>query len=182
MCTDSTLVTAIVAGDKNALGILVERHKKLAFSLALGLVGNKDDAYDISQEAFLRVYRSARTFDSSKPFLPWFYTIISNLCRSLLRRRTVREYRTVDLDDISFLLVDHATPEQAYIRRELVANLRQALMKLPFKDREIITLQHFRNMSYDEIAALLDIPRGTVMSRLYYARKKLANEMRQADA
>lgn len=182
MCTDSTLVTAIVAGDKNALGKLVERHKKLAFSLALGLVGNKDDAYDISQEAFLRVYRSARTFDSSKPFLPWFYTIISNLCRSLLRRRSVREYRTVDLDDISFLLVDHATPEQDYIRRELVANLRQALMKLPFKDREIITLQHFRNMSYDEIAALLDIPRGTVMSRLYYARKKLANEMRQADA
>ncbi len=182
MCTDTALVMEIVAGDKQALGKLVERHKKLAYRWALGLVGNKDDAFDISQEAFLRVYRSAKTFDSSKPFLPWFYTIISNLSRSWLRRRSATESRAVDLDDVSFLLVDEATPEQEYARKEMVARLRKALLKLPFNDREIIMLQHFRGMSYDEIADLLGIPRGTVMSRLYYARKKLANEMRHPDA
>jgi RNA polymerase sigma-70 factor (ECF subfamily) len=174
MDMDRALVMQIKAGDKRALGKLVERHKKQAFQIALGMVGNKDDAYDISQEAFLRVYRSAKTFDERQPFLPWFYTIIANLCRSALRRRSTSKKRNVNMDDVSYLLVSDDDPEASLIRQETVARLRQALRELPFADREIITLQHFRGMSYDEIAALLNIPRGTVMSRLYYARKKLA--------
>lgn len=179
METDDALVLHIKAGDKNALGTLVERHKKLAFRLALGLVGNKDDAYDISQEAFLRLYRSADTYDANQPFLPWFYTIISNLCRTWLRKRRSQEARTADIDDVSYLMIEQETAETGLVRKEAVEILRRALMELPFDDREIITLQHFRGMSYDEIAGLLGIPRGTVMSRLYYARKKLAKLMRQ---
>ncbi len=178
METDVALVMDIRDGNKKALGKLVERHKKSAFRIALGLVGNKDDAFDISQEAFLRVYRSANTYDESQPFGPWFYTIIANLSRTWLRRRSRRENKMVDVDDVSWLLVDERTPEQAVIKKETVAILRRALKELPFDDREIITLQHFRNMSYDEIAQLLGIPKGTVMSRLYYARKKLATLMR----
>ena len=181
MCTDATLVMDIKAGNKKALGKLVERHKKLAFRTALGLVGNKDDAYDISQEAFMRVYKSAGTYNEAQPFLPWFYTIIANLSRTWLQRRSKRENRTVDIEDISFLLVAEGTPESRLIMKEAIAHLRQALMQLPFADREIITLQHFRGMSYDEISTLLKIPRGTVMSRLYYARKKLATLMREND-
>jgi RNA polymerase sigma-70 factor (ECF subfamily) len=181
METDTALVMDIKAGKKAALAQLVERYKRLAFSTALGLVGNKDDAYDISQEAFLRVYRSAKTFDETQPFLPWFYTIIANLSRTWLRRRTRRDNKMVDLDDVSFLMVDSADPEADMIQRETVAKLRQAILDLPFDDREIIMLQHFRGMSYEEIAALLDIPKGTVMSRLYYARKKLAKLMRSYD-
>lgn len=176
---DENLIMAIKSGDKKALGKLVEKHKKTAFRLALGLVGNKDDAYDISQEAFLRVYRSADTYDTTKPFLPWFYTIISNLSKTWLRRRTNRDYKMVDVEDNSYLLVDSTTPEESLLRDETAEQLRNALMQLDFEDREIITLQHFRGMSYDEIAKLLDIPKGTVMSRLYYARKKLASLMRQ---
>ena len=178
METDVALVMDIRDGNKKALGKLVERHKKSAFRIALGLVGNKDDAFDISQEAFLRVYRSANTYDESQPFGTWFYTIIANLSRTWLRRRSRRENRLVDVDDVSWLLVDERTPEQAVIKKETVAILRRALKELPFDDREIITLQHFRGMSYDEIAQLLGIPKGTVMSRLYYARKKLATLMR----
>ncbi len=181
MCSDTALVTDIKFGDKKAFAKLVERHKKAAYRIALGLVGNKDDAYDISQEAFLRVYRSAKTYDESQPFLPWFYAIIANLCRTWLQRRARREHRMVDIDDASYLLVDTDNPEKSLISKETVARLRYALMQLPFKDREIIILQHFRGMSYDEIAELLNIPRGTVMSRLYYARKKLATLMRQND-
>ncbi len=181
MCSDAALVMDIKAGNKKALGKLVERHKKLAYRLALGLVGNKDDAYDISQEAFLRVYRSARTYNESQPFLPWFYTIIANLCRTWLQRRAKSDSRMVGVDDVSYLLIDDTTPEKEVIRKETIARLRQALLELPFDDREIITLQHFRGMSYDEIASLLNIPRGTVMSRLYYARKKLATLMREND-
>ncbi len=181
MQTDVALVMDIKAGNKMALAELVERHKKFAFRVALGLVGNKDDAHDISQEAFLRVYRSAKTYDANQPFQPWFYTIIANLSRTWLRRRTRRDYRMVDVDDVSFLLVDDSTPEKAVMKKELIGRLKQALLQLDFDDREIITLQHFRNMSYEEIADLLHIPKGTVMSRLYYARKKLATLMRKSD-
>lgn len=177
MMSDSALVMDIGTGDRKAFRELVERHKKTAFRVALGLVGNKDDAYDISQEAFLRVYRSAKKFDSTQPFLPWFYTIISNLCKTWLRRRTTRDYRLTDLEDVSYLLVSEDDPELTLIRKQQAARLREALMKLSFKDREIIMLQHFRGMSYDEIAEMLGIPRGTVMSRLYYARKRLAGLM-----
>ena len=179
MCNDSALITDFIAGDKTAFRRLVERHKQQAYVWALGLVGNKDDAYDISQEAFIRVYRSLKRFDLSRPFGPWFYTIVSNLSRSWLRRRKVNEYRLVDIDDVSYLLAAEGDPDQVLTRKTLVAQLRKGLMQLAFKDREIIVLQHVRGMSYDEIATLLEIPRGTVMSRLYYARKRLARLMRE---
>ena len=174
MESDAALITGVKAGNKTAMAELVERYKKVAFRMALGLVGNRDDAFDISQEAFLRVYRSAKTFDESQPFLPWFYTIVQNLCRTWLRKRSRTDRRMVDLDEVSYLLVDNSNPERDVMRKESVARLREALMQLSFADREIITLQHFRHMTYDEIAQLLDIPKGTVMSRLYYARKRLA--------
>ena len=181
MNSDSALVMSIGTGDKTAFRVLVERHKKTAYGMALGLVGNRDDAFDISQEAFLRVFRSAKSFDHKQPFLPWFYTIIANLSRTWLRRRSTRDHRTVDLDEAASFLVSADNPEEVMIQNQQVARLKQALLKLSFDDREIIALQHFRNLSYDEIAKLLNIPRGTVMSRLYYARKRLAKLMGSHD-
>lgn len=178
---DTALVMSIKSGDKKALAQLVEKHKKMAYRTALGLVGNREDAYDISQEAFLRVYRSASTYDEKQPFLPWFYSIIANLSKTWLRRRQVAAKRNVSLEATDYFVSTEETPEDAVIEAETIGRLRQALARLDFNDREIIVLQHFRGMSYDEIAAVLDIPRGTVMSRLYYARKKLANLMRQSD-
>jgi len=179
--SDSALVMDIRKGNKKALQQLVEKHKKTAYRMALGLVSNRDDAYDISQEAFLRVYRSADTYDEKQPFLPWFYTIVANLCRTFLKRRSIRDNKSVDVDTAGYLLVSTDNPETALIRKETAQRLARALRELSFDDREIITLQHFREMTYDEIATLLNIPRGTVMSRLYYARKKLAVIMRRYD-
>ena len=173
MTTDTALIESMKSGDKKAFRILVERHKRMAYQTALGLVGNRDDAYDISQEAFLRAYRSAATYKPEQPFLPWFYTIIANLARTWLKRRTVAKSRTVDIDDVHYLVSAEDSPESDLIKREEIERLREGIVKLSFDDREIITLYHFRNMSYDEIAELLNIPRGTVMSRLYYARKRL---------
>ena len=161
-------------GKVGALASLVEKYKRQAYFLALGMVGNTDDAYDISQEAFLRVYSSAKTFDESRSFFPWFYSIVSNLCRNWLRQRRAHAARTVDMADVDYLLVDNNTPESEYLDHEQKEQLLSAMKKLNFSDREIINLNHFRMMSYDEIASLLDIPKGTVMSRLYYARKRLA--------
>lgn len=178
---DNELIAAIQRGRKTAMKTLVERYKRKAYYLALGMVGNSDEAYEISQEAFIRVYRSAKGFDLTHRFFPWFYSIISNLCKDTLARRESRESREVDIEESEFLLVDKENPETKMIKEEETKNLRKALLKLDFDEREIIMLKHFRDMPYDDIASLLKIPKGTVMSRLYYARKKLAkvfNEIR----
>jgi RNA polymerase sigma-70 factor (ECF subfamily) len=171
---DIGYIIALQDGDKTAMKALVEKYKKKAYFLALGIVGNPDEAMDISQEAFVRVFKSARTYDRTRPFFPWFYSIITNLCRDCLSMREKRDSKKVDIEDNSFLLVDRTTPESNMIRQEQIANMQRALQKLNFEDREIIMLKHFQDTSYDEIARLLNIPKGTVMSRLYYARKKLA--------
>jgi len=169
---DGILMSQLKGGQVKALAGLVEKYKKQAYFLALGMVGNSDEAFDISQEAFIRVYNSAAKFDESQSFFPWFYSIVANLCRNALRKR--KTIRTVDIQDVEYMLADKETPESAYLEAEEKKRLYHSLMKLTFADREIIILNHFRLMSYDEIAALLDIPKGTVMSRLYYARKRLA--------
>ncbi len=171
---DAYLMSQLKRGHAKALAGLVEKYKKQAYHLALGMVNNSDDAYDISQEAFLRVYQSARTFDDRQPFFPWFYAIVSNLCRNLLKKRRTVDGRQVDIEEVEYLLTDRTTPETEYAGREEKKRLFHALRKLSFADREIINLNHFRMMSYDEIAVLLNIPKGTVMSRLYYARRRLA--------
>lgn len=180
--TDESIMDRIKKGDKQTLSILVERYKKTAYQDAYGYVGNRDDAYDISQEAFIRVYNSAKKFDSSLPFLPWFRTIIRNLSLTWLSKRKRQDDRSIELDDISFLLVDKkSNPEAKIIVDEAKDALGRALMQLSFEDREIIVMQHFRGMSYDEIASTLNIKKGTVMSRLYYARLKLTKLLGNKD-
>jgi RNA polymerase sigma-70 factor (ECF subfamily) len=170
-------MTLIKKGEQSAMKELVEKYKMKVYYLALGMVGNKDEAYDISQEAFIRVYHSARRFKTAQKFFPWFYSIIANLCKDCLKKREKWDSRQVDIDENDFLLVADSNPEKMMIIKEQARNLRRGLMALDFADREIIMLKHFRDLSYDEIAAMLKIPRGTVMSRLYYARRKLAKLM-----
>ena len=174
---DAILLAQIRKGDQKAMKELVEKYKMKAYHLALGMVGNRDEAFDISQEAFIRVYRSAGKFDTEQRFFPWFYAIIANLCKDCLKRREKWDSRQIDIDENDFLLIAESNPEKKLIRREQARSLRRALMKLDFSDREIIMLKHFREMSYDEISVMLKIPKGTVMSRLYYARRKLAELM-----
>lgn len=174
---DAELVFLVAGGDKKAMKTLVDRYKKRAFYLALGMVGNKDEAFDISQEAFIRVFKSAARFEKGHDFFPWFYSIVVNLCKDCLARRKNKEAREMNLDDAAYLLVADSNPEDTVIKEELSRDIQRALMELDFEDREIIMLKHFKDLSYDEIAALLKIPKGTVMSRLYYARKKLVKRL-----
>jgi len=177
--TDSELIVMIRQGNKKAMRILVEKYKKKAYFLALGRVGNSDEAYDISQEAFIRVFKSAKTFDSSQKFFPWFFSIINNLCYNVLQRREKHDSKMVDIDELNFLLIDNSNPETSMIKKEEARELRKAIKMLDIGDRKIILLKHFQDLSYDEIAVILEIPKGTVMSRLYYARKKLAKMLNE---
>lgn len=171
---DAQLMDSVQQGNPMAFRVLVERYKKRAYFTALKLVGDPDDAYDLSQEAFIRVYNARRRYDKSHPFYAWFYTILRNLARNHLRKRAVRLEHAARIKRIRKRNIEVAdSPECIVEADETKKSVWAAIEKLSYEHREIIILRHFEDMSYDEIAKLLGIAVGSVMSRLYYARKKL---------
>ncbi len=169
------------SGDREAFAVIVQKYMKPAYYVALGYVGRPEDALDISQDAFINAFRHIKRFDSSKSFFPWFYSILKNLCMNHLSR--TRRHKETSLDQMvedegqDHIPVEAVNPEENALQKDLQKKIGQALLKLRPKDREIIILQHFQDYSYQEIAHLLGIPIGTVMSRLYGARQALRREL-----
>lgn len=162
-------------GNKRAYERLVRHYMHDAFLVAFGLVGNVEDARDLSQDAFVKAYQARERFDENRPFYPWLYRILKNHCLNFIKRgmrNTTSLYYEDSPDREKFASSDTTPLEQmeAGERRRLV---RAAIDMLSDDHREIIVLKHFKGYSYQEIADLLDIPIGTVMSRLYYARRSL---------
>jgi len=172
--SDSELMGAVKKGNDKAFRVLVERYKKRAYFIALGLIGDSDDAYDLSQEAFIRIYNARKRYDPKKPFFSWFYTILSNLSRNQIKKRTVRsDYSRQVQSEYDPKLDCSDAPDVIVEADESKRALWAAIERLSYDHREIIILRHFQDMSYEEIAGMLGIPVGSVMSRLYYARRKL---------
>ncbi len=179
--SDRDLAVRVRRGDADAFGDLVERHKRRAYYAALGLVGSHEDALDLSQEAFLRAFRARRTLDPERPFYTWLYQIIRRLCYNHFRDyKTRRKY----MDQARPWLVSQATgqaetrnPHKRIEREEVREAVREGIEELPEAEREILVLREFQDLKYREIADLLGIPIGTVMSRLYSARKRLGQVM-----
>jgi RNA polymerase sigma-70 factor (ECF subfamily) len=162
-------------GSAEAFEVFVNRYMKNAYFIALGLVGNREDAMDLSQEAFIRAYRNIKHLKPDRRFFPWFYQILKNLCISHLRKRRYRQTSSLDGENCPEVAAttDYFSPEVVAGRNELKDKVWQAIGKLDDKHREVIILRHFQNMSYEQIAEALYCNKGTVTSRLYYARKKL---------
>lgn len=174
--TERALVMRARAGDRRAFGELVERHMRRAYYVALGLVGSHEDALDLSQEAFARAFRARRSLDPDRPFYAWLYQIVRRLCFNFLRdtrRRSQRLREAVPwlAEQAGERVVD---PARSAERAELRARLEAAIESLPEREREVLVLKEFEGLRYREIAELLGVPVGTVMSRLYAARKHLA--------
>jgi RNA polymerase sigma-70 factor (ECF subfamily) len=179
---DGRLIARCQAGDKQAFGALVEKYKKRAYYTALGLAGSHEDALDLSQEAFVRAYRSISKFDRSLGgFFTWYYKILRNLCFNFLRDRARHARAFSEVDGPAQRL--NEIPDENYDltviaeRDELKEMLWKAILSLKEQDREIIILKDFQDISYKEIAEVLDCPIGTVMSRLFNARKQLREKM-----
>lgn len=163
-------------GSRKAFEVIVNKYMKDAYYIALGYVGNQQDALDLSQEAFFKAYRNINTLRADSKFFPWFYQILKNQCFSHLRK--FKNKRTLSLDGTEepIVIEDEKRsfdPEMIAERNEAKDQLWQAIGQLDEKHREVIILRHFQNFSYDQIAQTLLYSKGTVMSRLYYARKKL---------
>jgi len=171
---DNELVAQVLKGDLPFFKELVDRYQKRAYLFARGMVHNSDDAYDLSQEAFVRAYKNLKKFDKAYPFKVWLFHILSNLCKNHLRQKRTRTRVMVDSEESAHLAVSATdSPDAAYQKSQTQAIVRKGIARLPEKFREIIILSHFQDMSYEQMAQVLDIPRGSVMSRLYYARLKL---------
>jgi RNA polymerase sigma-70 factor (ECF subfamily) len=166
-------------GDAQAFGVVVNMNMKRAYFAALGLVGNHADALDLSQEAFVRAYRAMPRFDLERRFFTWYYRILRNLCLNHLRDRArVRETdpntEWSDLDDAqSDVLHDQADPAVLAERTDLNRHVWRAVARLKPEEREVFVLREVEDCSYAEIAERLEIPQGTVMSRLFHARQNL---------
>ncbi|HSE32670.1 MAG TPA: RNA polymerase sigma factor [Pyrinomonadaceae bacterium] len=160
---DQAAIERCKKGQNEAFRYIVERYQRQAVSHATAILGNREDALDAAQEGFIDAFRALKSFDEARPFYPWFYVLLRNRCYKMAARR--RETESVDETVI--------VASNSAIGDEEMLALEEALLSLDREDREIVTLKYFDGLSYDELAERLEIPKGTVMSRLFHARRKL---------
>lgn len=174
------LITGAKHGDHASFETLVDRYMGRAINVATSYVGDRHEALDLVQEAFYRVFKSLDRFRDGEPFAPWFYRILRNACLSHLDKR--RQRRAVSIhghdDDADLPLPDGCLePPDGAEANETIGVFWHSIEQLPVKHREILMLRHFEDLDYAQIAMVLQIPIGTVMSRLFHARQKLKNLM-----
>ena len=166
---DHAAIEKCRVGDNEAFRHIVERYQAEAIGHATAILGNREDALDAVQEAFIDAFQALDQLDLNRRFYPWFYVVLRNRCYKLAHGRQKREMSSSDEMEI---LAPAAT-----IRPEDSMLLEQAMLELSAEDRELITLRHLDGLSYQELAERLEVPQGTIMSRLYHARKKLRDRL-----
>jgi RNA polymerase sigma-70 factor (ECF subfamily) len=185
---DLSLVSKAKTGAQDAFRALVVRYQRKVYALALGIVKDPDLAWDVSQEAFVRVHRHLGEFEGKSAFSTWLFRIATHLSIDAVRRE--RTGRRDDLDEVSDAQVAEGgegilstglgnDPRQNVLRRELAGKIHEALATLPEKHRTILVLREVEGLSYEELAERLEIHKGTVMSRLFHARKKMQAALRE---
>jgi RNA polymerase sigma-70 factor (ECF subfamily) len=185
---EAALVQRCAVGDESACAELVAEHQRMVIQLAMNLLGDRDEALDLSQEVFLRVFRTIHRFRGQSTLRTWIYRIAVNQARNR-HRFWCRRHRAdqVSLDQHiathgDFLSRGDSTPDRVLAQKELASRLKAALNALPFEQRTVIVLREVDGLSYEEIAYSLGVAVGTVKSRLTRARQALRLELREARA
>ena len=183
---EASLVQRCAAGDQAACAELVSEHQRMVVQLAINLLGDRDEALDLSQEVFLRVFRTIHRFRGQSSLRTWIYRIAVNQARN--RHRFWRRRHRGDQVSLDAHVAAHgdvlpggdAGPDRILAQKELAARLKSALEHLPFDQRTAIILREIDGLSYEEIAYSLGVAIGTVKSRLTRARQALRLELREA--
>jgi RNA polymerase sigma-70 factor (ECF subfamily) len=176
---DRTLVHRVLDGDQSAYRDLVVRYQSRIFAVAYGVLHNAEDAREVAQDAFIKAYNSLRGFRLDASFYTWIYRITMNLAIDLTRRAYRNRETELDETRITPETAHHTGPRplpnpgQSLERKRLGARIQHAIDQLPDEQKEAIVLREVQGLSYKEIAEAMDCAEGTVMSRLFYARKKL---------
>lgn len=164
---DHAAVERCRAGDAAAFEPIVRRYERVLFTVALRMLGDRDDANDAAQTAFVKAYEKLGSFDERRRFFSWIYKILVNECINLRRDRRVHV-------EISDQPSDAATPADVMEHRETRRRVQEAILTLPLRYREVVVLRHFTELSYEEIAETLGLSTTVVKSRLFTARQRLA--------
>lgn len=182
---DDDLVQRIRSGDQDAFRELFDRYHRRCYAVALGVVKNPHDALDVVQEAFIKVHRHIANFQGSSSLYTWLYRIVMNLSIDHVRKQK----KTMEFDEQgskdataqgSDLLprVSETNPGKTVVRKEMSAHIQAALNQLPEYHRQVIVLREFEGCSYEEMAKILKVPKGTIMSRLFHARRKMQESLK----
>lgn len=186
--SDQELVHECLRGDKEAFRELVERYQRKIASLAMGMVHNQDDAMEIAQETFIRAYENLERFKGESSFYTWLYRIAVN--RAIDYRRRLRRQPSVSFEDLGAANDSDepfeprpkeeclTEPQRATQSRQIGARVTEAIDELTPDHKAVILLREVEGLSYEEISRVMRCSKGTVMSRLHYARKKLQQKLR----
>lgn len=185
---DLDLVAKCQAGDRTAFRKLVQRYERRVYSIAFGFVRNREDALDLTQDAFVKVYRNLESFQATSSFYTWMYRVVVNVCIDFIRRER-KHKKGVDYNDT----LEHSgaaegespvvsvttgrSPAKALSSKELGQKLVEGINNLAPAHKEILLLREVDGLSYEELAEVLEIPKGTVMSRLHHARLNLKKRL-----
>jgi RNA polymerase sigma-70 factor (ECF subfamily) len=173
--TDETLVLRCRGGDSSAFRVLVARYERPIYNAAYRVLGNAEDANDVTQLAFMEVAERLDAYDPAHKFFSWIYRIALNGALNL-RRRNRREEPLPDGEDRG-----RADPESRASDSQVAQRIQRALMQMSKDDRTVLTLRHFSDCSYREIGQILEIEEKTVKSRLFEARQRLRELLRDLE-
>lgn len=173
MAKDEKLIHEVLSGNADAFAAIVDRYKARVFTLAYSMLSCREEAEDVSQEAFVKIYRSLKTYDAGRTkFSTWIYRITYNLCVDHLRKRK----KTAPLDE-NMPAASSKAPEELIVAADRDRMIREAVQNLPEEYRVPLVLFHFQGLSYREICGVLKVPLSIVKNRLFRARKMLKEKL-----
>jgi RNA polymerase sigma-70 factor (ECF subfamily) len=173
---DRELVDAVRNGDREAFRTLFERYNRRAYALALGVVRQADDALDVVQDAFIKAHKHLDKFEGTSSFYTWLYRIVMNLAIDHLRKhKRVTELRDGDelSDDVLLPQLLGGNPGRALMDKEIRERIDHALAELSDNHRSVLVMRELEGLSYEEMAKVMGCSKGTIMSRLFHARKNM---------
>jgi RNA polymerase sigma-70 factor (ECF subfamily) len=174
-----TIIRQVQHGDVDSFELLVAAYEKNVFNVALQMTGNREDAQDMTQEAFIKAYNSLSSFRGDSRFSSWLYRIVSNVCLDFKRRQGRRPASSLTVEDdegenVELDIADESQSPEALLERKLTREaVRRGLAELPDEQRQILLLREIQGLSYEEIGDAMNLEPGTVKSRIFRARKKL---------
>jgi RNA polymerase sigma-70 factor (ECF subfamily) len=176
---DAQLVARSLTQDHEAFGQLIDRHAAKIVNLAYRMVGNRAEAEDLAQEAFLTAFRALSTFRADSKFSTWLYRIATNKCKDWLRvKRPGMGQQDVDIDEtLDIHIAEEQTPERLLSQQQVAQELEQAIQRLPPLYREAFVLKHIEGLSYEEMEAILGVNSDTLKMRVYKGRLQLSREL-----
>ncbi|MFO0701837.1 MAG: sigma-70 family RNA polymerase sigma factor [Nitrospira sp.] len=176
---DAQLVARSLKQDHEAFGQLIDRHASTIINLAYRMVGNRAEAEDLAQEAFLTAFKALSTFRADAKFSTWLYRIAANKCKDWLRaKRPGMGQHDVDIDEILDMHVaDEQTPERLLSQQQVAQELEQAIQRLPPLYREAFVLKHVEGLSYEEMEEILGVNSDTFKMRVYKGRVQLSRDL-----